>query len=159
MKTSGAVYKKLKEIKFRHLIVLYRTLLKRVPDNCKYNYGYDLISKGETHHIRLCLCHQWDQDLPENNNLRGVLPHLVDICNEVSDCQNCNAFAPKYNRDQIKELFEEELKTKEIREKKYPDICALDWVLERCTFKPSIFSIIKEKILNFLQLKNDRSAS
>jgi hypothetical protein len=49
----------------------------------------------------------------------------------MKHCQNCNAFLLKYNKDNVKRLFDEELNNKNLKEKKYPDICALEWVLEQ----------------------------
>jgi hypothetical protein len=132
MKTAGAVYRKLKEAKFRHLIALYRKYLKRTPINCKYNYAYILHAEdGKEYQVRLCLCHQEKMTIEDGTRLSGVIPHLVDVCQATEDCQNCNAFVSKHDRNSIKILFEKELSTKNIRESKYPDICALEWVLER----------------------------
>jgi len=127
MRTAGAVYRKLKEAKFRRLIILYKKLSKRIPENCRYNYPYRFLgSNNDSHEIRLCLIHQNDIDL-EN----GIFPHLVDVCQEEEDCLNCNGFIPRYSREEIKKIFEEELNTKNIKEQKYPEVCALEWVLER----------------------------
>lgn len=131
MRSPGSVYKKLKEVKFRHLIDLYKTHLARVPGNCKYNYTYNSTdNKGEKFQIKLCLLHQENIQF-ESHQLRGIIPHLVDLCEGVEDCQNCNAFVCRYNREDVKKIFEEELANKKIKEKRYPDICALEWVLER----------------------------
>jgi hypothetical protein len=146
MRTSGVIYKKLRDIKFHHLIDLYRKYLKKIPQNCKYNYIYLLQGdESKSHQIGLCLCHQehliqkgspqeFVTRLPNIHSaprLAGITPHLLDICQAVEDCQNCNAFVHKHTRQTIKELFEKELSIKKIREEKYPDICALEWVLER----------------------------
>jgi hypothetical protein len=136
MKTSGAVYKKLKEVKFRHLIVLYKKYLKKVPENCKYNFPYELQgTNGQRRIIGLCLFHQENKTIKVEPigpiRLSGIVPHLVDLCESDEDCQNCNAFVHKYDRQMVKDLFEKELSDKKTRETKYPDICALEWVLER----------------------------
>lgn len=127
MRSPGAVYRKLKEVKYFHFIDLYKRVMKRVPSNCKYNYQYRVIGDGGIEkEIRLCLLHQ-----PEVDIKNGVFPHLVDICEEAHQVSHCNGFIPKYNKEGVKKLFEEALCNKNIREKKYPDICALEWVLER----------------------------
>ena len=58
-------------------------------------------------------------------------PQMIDVCQADSDCRDCNGFIPKYTREEIKTLFLSELNTKKIKEKKYPEICALEWVLEK----------------------------
>jgi len=60
-----------------------------------------------------------------------VTPHLLDVCQEQNHCKNCNAFVARYSREDIKNMFNEELNDKKIRSIKYPDICALEWVLEK----------------------------
>lgn len=131
MKSARIVAQKLREVKYHHLVVFYKKLLKRNPENCLYNHPYRFISDSETHEIRLCLLHQPNLDLDS-----GVFPHLIDVCQEVKQCINCNGFILKYNKDSVKKLFEEELKNKGLKEKKYPDICALEWVLEQSTLNP-----------------------
>jgi len=126
MKTAGEIFRKLKEAKFRHWLVIYKKLSRRSPGNCKFNFNHELIRDGKPIYLGLCLLHQESLDL-ENK----IYPHLIDICHSDSDCSNCNAFIHRYTRDDIKNLFDQELKTKQIKEKKYPDICALEWVLEK----------------------------
>ena len=172
MKTPGAVYKKLREVKFHHLIDLYRKYLKRMPQNCKYNYTYTIHGDdSKDYQIGFCLLHQDDlllksapQDfsgrLPDiyvAPRLAGVAPHLLDICQALGDCRNCNAFVQKHNRQTIKELFEKELAIKEIRETKYPDICALEWVLERSSVgipPKNYFQALINEIKKILRIKN-----
>ena len=127
MKTAGAVFKKLKELKFRHWLILYKNLSKKTPLNCKYNREYTFIGNdSKKHEIRLCMLHQ-----EELESKGGIYPHLLDVCQVDSDCANCNGFVQRFTRDEIKKVFEEELDTKRVKEEKYPDICALEWVLER----------------------------
>jgi hypothetical protein len=126
MKTIRDVYQKLREVKYHHLVKLYKRYLKKSPENCKYNYKYEFISDGQVREIRLCLLHQPNLDLKS-----GVFPHLVDVCELPKHSVNCDAFIPKYSKDDIKNKFEEILKENALREKLYPDICALEWVLEK----------------------------
>jgi hypothetical protein len=160
VKTAGAVYKKLKEVRFHHLIALYRKYLKRVPQNCKYNYAYvSYGNDGKESQIGLCFLHQ--ENIPDNipqdltPRLSGLIPHLVDICQAMEDCRNCNAFVKRHDQRSIKELFEKELSIKKIRQAKYPDICALEWVLERSfqEMPPSFFQTLKDGIRRILKSK------
>lgn len=131
MKNTRAVYQKLREIKYYHLVQLYKRYLKRLPENCKYNCPYRFSSNGgvETE-IRLCLLHQPHTDLKA-----GVFPHLIDLCQETKDCINCNAFILRHTKESVKNIFEMELSNRKIKEEKYPDICALDWVMEDPSLK------------------------
>lgn len=126
MKGHGAVYRKLREVKYRHLVALYKKYLAKTPENCRYNYRYRFISDEEEREIRLCLIHQENID-----SLEGVNLSLVDVCEKIHHCSRCNGFVPRYTKDDIKEVFDRELSDRSIREKKYPDICALEWVLEK----------------------------
>ena len=125
MRSSGAVYRKLKEAKFRRLVNLYKKLFRRIPDNCGYNYEYKFTgSDNKPYTIKLCMIHQNYIDFEKSS-------HLIDVCQTAADCEQCDAFLPRYTKEQVKGIFEEELKTKNVKEMKYPEICALEWVLER----------------------------
>lgn len=144
MRSHGAVYRKLKEVKYRHLVALYRKYLKKTPQNCRYNYQYEIKSKdGKKCSIGLCLLHQPN---PEDIN-QGIHTHLLDVCDCQAHSSQCNAFVPKYTKEQLKNMLEEELKDKNIRGKKYPDICALEWVLEKSAI--GIWPLNKIQILYF----------
>jgi hypothetical protein len=45
-----------------------------------------------------------------------------------------------------------ELENRKIREKKYPDICALEWVMEESSLKIKALSFFK-KIIIFIKFK------
>lgn len=128
MRRPGAVYKKLKEVKYRHLVSLYKQYLRQSPENCRYNCRYVFTGEdGKSHEIRLCLLHQKDMESLKN----GIFPHLIDVCEEPPQSKRCNAFLPRHTKEEVKAIFEEELKNPNTRAKKYPDVCALEWVLER----------------------------
>lgn len=124
MKTAGAVFKKLKEVKYRHLTDLYRKYLRRAPDLCKYNKPYRIQTDNMVREIRLCMLHQPAGD---------IQPHLLDICQEVGHCDNCNAFVCIHTKESVKDMFEMELQSQSAKARKYPDICALEWVLDQTT--------------------------
>ena len=132
MKSVYSVYQKLREVRFRHLTRLYKKYLKRCPENCKYNIEYILEdSEKRAHAIRLCTLHQ-------DAESGKVQVNLLAVCQRQSDCENCNAFIHKYTKDDVKKILIDELSDRKIREGKYPDICALEWVLERKTsIKPT----------------------
>lgn len=137
MRSSYTVYRKLREVKHRYLISFYKRYLKRTPYNCRYNYPYKFIGEnGKEHEIRLCLLHQDNKE----NLKKGVFPNLIDVCEQPVDCKHCNAFVPKYIKEDVKQIFENDLKS---HKEKYPEIYALEWVLER--------SVIGIPPLNWIQ--------
>lgn len=128
MKSAHEISRKLKDIKFRHWTIFYKNMTKRIPENCKYFiYQKFLVSnsssKKEKVEIGLCMIHQ-----DTTNSTKGLYPHLLDIC---TDCTTCNGFVPKLTREEIKKIFIQEIETKLIKEKKYPEICAMEWVLDK----------------------------
>ena len=126
MRTSGAVYRKLKEAKYYHWRMLCRKLFRRTPANCKYCHPYAFTnSEGKKYALRLCLIHQNIENVK-----KGIFPNLVDICNEP-EISHCDGYAYRYTKEEAKKIFEDELNNTKIKEEKYPDICALEWVLER----------------------------
>jgi len=131
MKTSYEVYKRLRDVKFRHLTELLKTHLKRRPENCRYNRAFRIESDSTVQYIRLCFLHQ-----PE----KGLEPHLLDICQEIGDCASCNAYVCRYTKEDVKALFEEELRDPKVKAKKYPAIFVLEWVLDQ--EKPTNYGLL-----------------
>jgi hypothetical protein len=136
MRNVRAVYTKLKDVKYVHLVKLYKKHLKRIPENCKYNYKYIISGKAPIH---LCLFHQPGVDLDN-----GIFPHLVDICQDMQHCKNCNAFVSQYNKKDIQKFFEWRLENKKLKEREYPDLCALEWVLEQSVLGIPPLNIIQK---------------
>lgn len=139
MKKVRDVYQKLREVKYHHLVKMYKFLLKRVPDNCRYNYPYFLKKDKCSTTINLCFLHQPEENIPKPRLIWPISypedikinPQLLDICKEVHHCSLCNAYIPRYTKEEISKKFEENLKDIKYKEKYYPDICALEWVLEQ----------------------------
>jgi len=143
MRNTRAVYQKLRDIKFLYLTKLYKKYLKKIPESCKYNYPYKIEADK---FIRLCLLHQPELDLK-----KGVYPHLIEVCEDINHCSNCNAFTLKYTKEDLKKVLLEELNDPKLKEKKYPEICALEWVLEQTpteipheTIYQKLWCILKE---------------
>lgn len=139
MKNIRDVYQKLREVKHYHVVKLYKFYNRKVPENCKYNHQYEIYENKTSVKIGLCLLHQPNLDLRSS-----VYPHLIDICQFPHHCSSCNGFAIKYSKEEIKDIFEEELKNIKLKEKKYPDICALEWVLEKSVIGLPPFSTIQK---------------
>lgn len=147
MKTSRDVYKKLRDVKHHYLVKLYKKYSRKIPENCKYNHPYPISYEGnKTVYIRLCLLHQ-----PSLHLNSKITPHLIEVCQEIRHCSNCNGFIPKFTKEEIKEILEKDLKDKNKRTQ-YPDFCALEWVLEQ-TEEPPFNSFIRV-IKNFFIYRN-----
>jgi hypothetical protein len=143
MRSPREVYQKLREVKFRYLIKLYKKYLRKIPENCRYNYVYKFEGENEkTVEIQLCLLHQ-----PEVDMKAGVFPNLIDVCQEPKHCVNCNAFIFRHTKNSIKQIFELELTNQKVKQEKYPDICALEWVLGSTEIPP--LSWIRKFLLKF----------
>lgn len=123
MRNVRSVYQKLKEVKHVHQVKLYKKFLRRAPENCKYNYEYAFGGKAT---VRLCLLHQPDVDLKNS-----IFPNLIDICQDMQKCTACDAFIFRYSKEDLKEIFNKGLENKKFKEKNFPDLCALEWVLEQ----------------------------
>ena len=144
MRSPGVVYRKLKEAKYQHLVELYKKHLKKSPQNCKYNYKYVFLDvDGNQKEMRICLYSQ--------NREEGLEPFRIDLCEVLRHVQQCNAFILKNTRESVKILFEKELKDIKIKAVKYPDICALEWVLEKPAYEAGNLGFI-ERLL--YKLKN-----
>jgi hypothetical protein len=96
--------------------------------------------------ISLCLLHQ-----PNLNLKSGIFPHLVDICQEPKHCINCNAFVLKHTKESIKENLEKQLLDQKIKAANFPDICALEWVLEKSPETSIEAGNVDIKPLNFIK--------
>jgi len=123
MRNVRSVFKKLKEVKHVHTVKLYKIHLKRTPENCKYNFKYAVSDKVT---IRLCLLHQPEVDLEHK-----VFPHLIDICQDMQHCKSCDAYICRHDKKEVQAYFNKTLEDQKFKAKEYPDICALEWVLER----------------------------
>lgn len=130
---------KLRDLKYHYLVKHYKRLLSRKPENCRYNYPYVLKKDKTTAVINLCFLHQPESNLPEgrfiwpppNPGNAKIQPHLLDICHETHHCIHCNAFTFRYTKKEIKDYFEKKLEDPKYKEKNYPDIYLLEWVLEK----------------------------
>jgi hypothetical protein len=149
VRQSGSVYRKLREVRYRHLAVFFQQNFRKTPENCRYNYRYIFKgTDGQQHEVRLCLLHQKNHD-----SVKDIVPTLLDACEEQAGCTRCDAFIPRFTKEQLRDRFDAELKNKDSRQN-YPDICALEWVLERSvvglppfTWIQSVYFYIKRKLL------------
>jgi hypothetical protein len=139
MKKNRQIFLKLRELKYSYLVKHYKKLLKRNPENCRYNYPYIIKRDKIITKVNLCLLHQPKSNLPKerfiwpppNPENAKIQPHILDICQETHHCIHCNAFVFRYTKKEIKDLFEEKLKDPNYKKREYPEIHLLEWVLEK----------------------------
>lgn len=128
MRSYKDIYRKLKEVKFKHLVLLYRHHSRRMPENCRYNCRYVFTDRdGNEQVLRLCLLNQHYIDTLN----KGIFPQLVDVCQQPEHSTNCSEWIQRLTKEEIQQIFKQELETPQIKNQKYPDIAALEWVLER----------------------------
>jgi hypothetical protein len=144
MRSAGAISRKLKEVRYRHIAAIFKNHFKRIPKNCRFNWNHAFVDGGGVRReLGLCLFDPANPTMPKQ---LMVNPSVVDVCQDIQACSRCNAFVYRYTKDDLKILFEEELKNPKTRSTKYPDICALEWVLERTGASSGFWKEIFEKI-------------
>jgi hypothetical protein len=54
--------------------------------------------------------------------------NLIDLCRNPKEC---SAFCYRYSKEDIEKHFREELNNSDIKYKKYPELSAYEWVLDK----------------------------
>jgi hypothetical protein len=106
------VREKIKQLKYQHLKRMFHKHLSKYPENCKYNKVVILPNRNQ---INICTF-----------NLEDTVN--VDLCYKIEHSKDCNAFCPILNKDQIKDIFLEELSDPQKRATHYKDINILYWL-------------------------------
>lgn len=104
---------KIKQIKYEYLKQFYREKLTVKPENCFYNKPVVLHDTKE-YKTRVC------------TYFSGV--EQYQICNTVSCAEKCNAFVLKHSKNALRDQLETDI---EKNPGKYPEVVALNWVLEQ----------------------------
>lgn len=122
MKKSGAIWHKLKQLRFRHMKTYLKEGLKQTPQNCQYNCIEKFRSGKE---IGLCKFVS-----------KGPQPWSV-ICDPETEeglkrALRCPAFEPKKTPEKLKEEFNFFMESSSMGQiaYRYGDMAALMWVLE-----------------------------
>lgn len=116
MKREGKVEEKLRDLRYEHLKSKMEENLTPVPENCKHNYQYTAEDDdGEEVTVGLCMLGSDNpQEWPGN------------VCDAPQTAEKCPFFEPKKSEEELKEEFRDEIDRGE-----YPDLTALQWVLDR----------------------------
>jgi hypothetical protein len=127
MKSPGVIYRRYRQLKRKILYEKLQEARKKLSKNCFYSKHIEILDKNIM--IPVCIC-AYNIDINKN----------IDICNNPEDC---NAFVNKFSRKYVEDDFNSELKNSLIRNKKYPELNCLEWILDKtledAKKEPSIF--------------------
>lgn len=139
MKSPGVIYRRYRQLKRKILYDKLQGARRKLAKNCFYGKELEIIDRDKPLKIYICLY---------NKNLNNGL----DACNHAEDC---NAFIYKFSKKTIEDEFNNELKNSAIRNKKYPELNCLEWVLDKslddAKKDPSIVVKIIVLAINFLE--------
>jgi hypothetical protein len=139
MKSPGIIYRRYRQLKRKILYEKLQESRRRIAKNCIYGKSLDIIDKYKTHSVYICL---YNKDVSKG----------LDVCNHPEEC---NAYICKNSRKDIEDGFENELKDFSIRNKKYPELSTLEWVLDKslddAKKEPTNFVKMVIFIINYLE--------
>lgn len=124
------IRERIRKLKIKHLKKYYRKYFSVLPHNCDYNHqqkvhrnstGEVLVDEDTLKPVTVGLC-LYGVDDP--SKWKG------DFCYLPEHAEKCKLFHNSYNKDQIINKFEEELKNPQIRAEKYKDLHELYLLLE-----------------------------
>lgn len=118
MKSPGIIYRRYRQLKKK---ILYDKLIKarqRIHENCHYGKNLSRFYVVGMDPIEVPLCmFRYDPD-----------DKKIELCTFPKEC---NAFICKWTKEKVIEEFEKELSDWGIKQKLYPDMIALEWVLDK----------------------------
>jgi hypothetical protein len=143
MKSPGVIYRRYRQLKRK---LLYDKLVRaRQQEHGNCFYGETLTNMDGPHEIggswfRVCM---YDYD-PKTRKLV--------YCTCPGDC---NAFANKWSKEKVEKLFEQELSDWKTKVEKYPELVALEWVLDKdltdAIKRPRFLNVIIVAVIMFLE--------
>jgi len=133
MRSPGVIYRKYRQLKRKYLYEMMAAAWKKKHENCAYGKTIEYTDiDGVDKKINLCtynceVC-TWNGPYPQ------PLPNLERTVKGIDVCVcpgECSAFAPKWDKDQIKVKFEEILNTQDLKHEYFPELEAYEWVLDK----------------------------
>lgn len=122
MRRPYEIYKKYRQVQKRHLAVEIKERTAVCPGNCVHNQVCHFNDARAD--VPLCMYGQVAGEAPQ-------VAKLV-VCNKVDKARSCPYYTAKYPSEaSVIEAMGEELKDPEVRSKRYPDVEALRWVMEK----------------------------
>jgi len=151
MKSPGIIYRRYRQLKRKIVYDKIVEARKVVFCNCHYAVTLDMFgdSFGHFSYVRIC---SYDYT-PAQFDVRKPF-----ICTNPKEC---NAFTSKWTKDKVVAQFEKELEDPDKKQELYPELVALEWVLDKELsdamkspgfLEKFIVSIIEimEKVLKFI---------
>lgn len=139
MKSPGIIYRRYRQLKRK---LLYEKLLesrKKAAKNCIYGKYLDVIDKSKNYSISICL---YNKDIGKG----------LEVCNHPEEC---NAFICKHSKEEVERIFERDLNDSSIKNKKYPELNILEWVLDKslddAKKEPTILTRILLAVINSIE--------
>lgn len=146
MKSAGSIRHKISQIRYRHLKKRLELELRQVPGNCAYNAVVPppTLPTGQSINglalgVPLATGDGFGLCMFGAGDLSKWTP---TFCDEQVDgglrAKKCSDFCPRRSKDQIKEVFAQELQEMTLAEVayNYPDLAALIWVLDESDLPP-----------------------
>jgi hypothetical protein len=126
MKSPGVIYRQYRKLYRKILYKKGLDLSKKAHENCVYGKGLFINSKTESQQkIKLCTYGCVNIKDIEKGKLNL---DLLDICTNPVEC---NAFVCKMKKEDIELELKTELQDPNIKYKKYPELTAYEWVLDK----------------------------
>lgn len=124
MRRPHDIRKKLKDMQNKKLSEEIKEKLRVCPKNCVFNQMVRL--NGDNVRVSLCTYGQHPPDKGQPLDISKII-----TCTTVKQAKECNARIPRYaNEEEAKASVAKELSDTQVRVSKYPEIVALEWVLD-----------------------------
>jgi len=150
MKSPGVIYRQYRKLYRKILYKKCQDFTKKSHENCVYGKGLLINSKPDSQQkIKLCTYGCINiKDIEKN----GINLDLLDICTNPLEC---SAFVCKMKKEDIELELKNELQDPNIKYKKYQELAAYEWVLDKSLSEaqknPGIFGNIIVKVINILE--------
>jgi len=117
MKSPGVIYRRYRQLKKKLLYEKIVESKRKCFDNCSYGQQFVVCGIGMSGGTVLNIC--------KYNQVESLVPELCTCAVE------CSAFANKWSKEKVVDQFNKELGDWTTRVKLYPDLVALEWVLDK----------------------------
>ena len=121
MKRPYLVGLKCRELQKKHFERFAAAKLSVCPENCRHNQ--EVAIPGMPYPVRICTAAQRPG--------MEVDTHRIVVCQSTVQASECRIYDPRYvTKDDVTQSFKELLSDPALKLKMYPDVVALEWVLD-----------------------------
>jgi hypothetical protein len=147
MKSPGVVYRKYRQMLRKKLYFLVVENYKRDHGNCAYAHTVKYLDvNNRNRSSKMCLYAVLTDPKGENDSRK------IDVCTCASEC---NAFAPAKSKEEVVKEFERDIKDYKTCLRKYPELAAFSWLLDKdledAKKNPNFLDKIVIYLINFLE--------